>query len=157
MRKQYRTMDPITVTCEACGEEFLARTHHVRFCERCRKAISKIYGRINRTVEKERRMDVAVDMRKQELARVVERKKKRESGEKRRCLYCGSTWNAESGFCTTCRRSGLDDVYKVTGRSNGWERREAAKKAVVVDGWRGRPCAGGKSQKRDRMSAVISN
>ena len=47
---------------------------------------------------------------------------KAHSVRKYRCKFCGAKIFAE-GFCEKCKREGFDDVYEVTHRSNGWEKR----------------------------------
>jgi len=74
--------------------------------------------------EKAERKSAAAEMRLRELeAREAERK--RRMADVRRCKFCGKPAYGED-FCAYCRREGFDNVYMVTGRSNGWERREAA-------------------------------
>lgn len=61
-----------------------------------------------------------------------------------RCRFCGKNTVHPSGFCRECRREGLDNVYQVTGRTNGWDR-NAGGRVAVKDEWRGMTVMGGSS------------
>ena len=68
------------------------------------------------------------------------------------CKWCGRETRSADGFCNYCRSEGFNNVYEALGHSNGWEKRGMVGAVKVVDGWRGRPVAGGKTL-RARMSA----
>lgn len=60
-----------------------------------------------------------------------------------KCKYCGSTRHvAKNMFCRNCLKEGYDNVYRITHRSNGWDR-VMPEGMKVVGGWRGQRVAGG--------------
>lgn len=58
-----------------------------------------------------------------------------------RCSYCGRVTN-DAQFCYRCKAKKLDDLYRATKRSNGWDKKPHPR-AAVESGWRGRPVVGG--------------
>ena len=64
--------------------------------------------------------------------------KKNNETYRTRCAYCGNLlydkngkrlrggeegWKSNNIYCGKCRYEGLDNVHRLTGRSNGWDRR----------------------------------
>lgn len=116
-RMEGRGMRGKKAKCDFCGAPFEARRKNAKHCEACRAAI--------------RRAD-------------VEERRRRAAANRPRCLYCGNVYGVNSsGYCATCRRTGLDGLHKETGRTNGWDKPATPPRAPIAGGWRGRPIAGG--------------
>lgn len=90
-----------TKVCPVCGETFTAWRSDTTFCPKCNNWKAKKYKRSQR---------------------------KKEDGEVTRCIFCGHPTRGR--FCKACRDQGFDDVYEVTGRSNGWDRRVAKARPI---------------------------
>lgn len=74
------------------------------------------------------------------VAKEREERKRKKMADVRRCKFCGKIAYGQD-FCRSCTRDGFNHVYMMTGRSNGWERREAheaikANPKSIVFGWR---------------------
>ena len=134
---------PKKLKCSICGDYFEALKRCAKHCEACRYAI-KIADRHaqyrikkGKLAREDYRAYVEAEARKAAKAR-----KSGEAANRPRCLRCGSRYSVDSsGYCATCRITGLDSVPKETGLTTGWAR-PAKVTVTVVGGWRGRPVAG---------------
>ena len=131
------------VKCSICGDYFDALKRSAKHCDACRYAIMLADRHAQYRIKKGKlarenyRAYVEAEARKAAKAR-----KSGEAKNSPRCLRCGSRYSVDSsGYCATCRSTGLDSVHKETGLTNGWDR-PAKVKVKVVGGWRGRPVAG---------------
>lgn len=129
--------------CDFCGAPFEARRKNAKHCEACRAAIWRAdsHAQYRLKTGKLAREDYRAAVEAEVRADVEERR--RAAANRPRCLYCGNVYGVNSsGYCSTCRSTGLDGLHKETGRTNGWDRPPKGK-VEVVGGWRGRPIAGG--------------
>lgn len=136
---------PKRMKCHICGDYFEALKRCAKHCEACRAAIRRAdshaqyrikTGKISR---EDYRAYVEAEARKEAGAR-----KRCEAENRPRCLRCGSRYRVDSsGYCATCRSTGLDGLHKETGRTNGWDKPATPPRAPIAGGWRGRPVAGG--------------
>lgn len=134
--------------CEICGVE-LKSVLAVR-CSHCKRVVDAMKSRLYKRQKKTGTpysFAEAIEMARAKVAE--EEAREREEDEKNggagrpRCKYCGSKRHVkESGFCRSCIRDGFDSVYRITHRSNGWDR-VLPEGAKVVGGWRGQRVAGG--------------
>lgn len=130
--------------CRWCGKPFTSRSNRAKDCPDCRddykRALACVHYREKCGLLAEgvgRRAAVEAEVRK-----AVEERRRRAAANRPRCLYCGNVYGVNSsGYCATCRSTGLDGLHKETGRTNGWDRPTKGK-VEVVGGWRGRPVAG---------------
>lgn len=134
---------PKRMTCRICGDDFAALKRNARHCEACRAALKRADShaqyRLKAGTLAREDYRAAVEA---EARAAAEERRRRAKANRPRCLYCGNVWGVDSsGYCATCRHTGLDGLHKETGRTNGWDR-PAHKRVAVVGGWRGRPCAG---------------
>ena len=134
-----------TTVCRWCGDEFKTKSGRAKDCPACRVANKKIRNRLEQRVrlgllDK----DMFASALQSSMRDAVSERKKREAASRPRCKFCGNVYGVDvTGFCAKCRADRFDDVYKTTGRSNGWDRKKTTKKEVNVEGgWRGRPVAG---------------
>lgn len=59
------------------------------------------------------------------------------------CPFCGkAVRNPKIGYCRTCIKKGFDEVHKMFGTTNGWDKRPM-RVMPVRNGWRGRRVSGG--------------
>ena len=134
---------PKKVKCSICGDYFEALKRCAKHCEACREAIKLADRHAQYRIKKGKL--AREDYRAYVEAEAREAAEARKSGEAKnrpRCLRCGSRYSVDSsGYCATCRSTGLASVHKETGRTNGWDR-PATAKVKAVGGWRGRPVAG---------------
>ena len=129
--------------CDFCGAPFEARRKNAKHCAACNAAIRRAEGhaqyrvRAGKLAREDYRAAVEAEVRAD-----VEDRRRRAAAPRPRCLYCGNVYGVNSsGYCATCRSTGLDGLHKETGRTNGWDRPPKVK-VEVVGGWRGRPVAG---------------
>ena len=134
---------PKKVKCRVCGAPFEALKRNAKHCEACRHAImladrhAQYRIKTGKLAREEYRAYVEAEARE-----AAEARKRCEAENRPRCLRCGSRYSVDSsGYCATCRSTGLDSVHKETGLTNGWDR-PATVKVKAVGGWRGRPVAG---------------
>ena len=133
----------VKVQCDICGETFEACAR-ARRCARCRKLVAKFYNRqtvrlahAQSTHGMENALEYAVRMAREEVGGETASVQQQEGP---RCLYCGNPltrngrvrksggpggWDAKGGYCGACRFYGLDNVHRVTGSTNGWDRKRA--------------------------------
>ena len=135
--------NPKKVKCRICGAPFEALKRCAKHCDACRYAIkladrhAQYRIKTGKLAREDYRAYIEAEARKAAKAR-----KSGEAENRPRCLRCGSRYSVNSsGYCLTCRSTGLDSVHKETGLTNGWDR-PAKVKVEVVGGWRGRPVAG---------------
>ena len=134
---------PKRMTCHICGAQFEALKRSAKHCEACREAIKLADRHAQYRIKKGKlaREDYRAYV-EAEAREAAEARKRCETENRPRCLRCGSRYSVDSsGYCLSCRSTGLDRVHKETGRTNGWDR-PATVKVKVVGGWRGRPVAG---------------
>ena len=131
--------------CDFCGAPFEARRKNAKHCEACRAAIRRAEGhahyrvRAGKLAREDYRAAVEAEVRAD-----VEERRRRAKANRPRCFYCGNVYLVDSsGYCATCRRTGLDGLHKETGRTNGWDKPATPPRAPIAGGWRGRPVAGG--------------
>ncbi len=134
---------PKKMKCRICGDDFAALKRNAWHCEACRAAIRRAEGHAHYRMKSGKisregyRAAVEAEVRAD-----VEERRRRAAANRPRCLYCGNVYLVNSsGYCATCRSTGLDGLHKETGRTNGWDRPPKGK-VEVVGGWRGRPVAG---------------
>lgn len=130
--------------CDFCGAMFEARRKNAKHCAACNAALRRANGhaqyrvRIGMLSKEGYRAAVEAEVRKT----VEKRRKLIEEKNRPHCPYCGNISSLDmSGYCLTCRNTGLDSLHKETGRTNGWDKPKNDK-VKVVGGWRGRPVAG---------------
>ena len=140
---RYGKYKPKRMKCRICGAPFEALKRCAKHCEACREAIKLADRHAQYRIKKGKlaredyRAYVEAEARKAAKAR-----KSGETNNRPRCLRCGSRYSVNSsGYCLSCRSTGLDSVHKETGLTNGWDR-PANVKVKAVGGWRGRPVAG---------------
>ena len=136
--------NPKKVKCHICGAPFEALKRSAKHCEACRHAImladrhAQYRIKTGKLAREEYRAYVEAEARE-----AAEARKRCEAENRPRCLRCGSRYSVDSsGYCATCRSTGLDSVHKETGRTNGWDKPETPPRAPIAGGWRGRPVAG---------------
>lgn len=118
--------------CDVCGCVFETRSRHARFCPSCRRRVNSARGAL-----KWKGMPSAIeDCVRHARAKLAERADVPNGGTVVHCKFCGTLTAHKSGFCSYCTHAGYDDVYAVTGKSNGWEH-GAGSKPHVEAGWRG--------------------
>ena len=136
---------PKKVKCRICGDFFDALKRSAKHCEACRHAIMLADRHAQYRIKKGKlaREDYRAYVEAEARADVEERRR-RAKANRPRCFYCGNVYLVDSsGYCATCRRTGLDGLHKETGRTNGWDKPETPPRAPIAGGWRGRPVAGG--------------
>ena len=140
--------------CEICGAPVMQGGGLVRFrCARCGKIYNKIYKRLSVT----RTRAYARRKAEREAAHLppVEPPKPAPKPPVGQCKYCGQVNVVNKyGYCRECVAEGLDRLHAATGRTNGWDAKPR-QKVLVKDGWRGRPCAGGKSHDFDQFRVAL--
>lgn len=129
-----------TVKCP-CGETFETTSPNGHYCARCRTVRKKIIERHHEKVRhgSERRDKISENVERDYLAAIG--KSETENNARTRCKFCGRTTKSGREFCHDCVHNGLDAVYALTGRSNGWDRRGQGAQNVQP-GWRGQKVAG---------------
>ena len=134
---------PKRMKCRVCGDYFEALKRNAKHCAACNAAIRRAEGhaqyrvRAGKLAREDYRAAVEAEVRAD-----VEERRRRAKANRPRCFYCGNVYLIDSsGYCATCRSTGLDGLHKETGRTNGWDR-PATVKVKAVGGWRGRPVAG---------------
>lgn len=60
------------------------------------------------------------------------------------CRFCGRPTKKNAEFCHYCMSEGYHNVYLVTGKTNGWDRKRRTH-VRIEDGWRGNKVCGGRS------------
>lgn len=136
---------PKRMQCSICGDYFEAMKRCAKHCEACREAIKLADRHAQYRIKKGKlaREDYRAYVEAEARADVEERRR-RAKANRPRCFYCGNVYLVDSsGYCATCRRTGLDGLHKETGRTNGWDKPETPPRAPIAGGWRGRPVAGG--------------
>lgn len=141
--------------CEICGAPVMQGGGLVRLrCVRCGKIYNKIYKRLSVT----RTRAYAKRKAEREAAHLPPAEPPKPAPPKQtigQCKYCGMVNVVNKhGYCRECVAEGLDRLHAATGRTNGWDAKPK-KKALVKDGWRGRPCAGGMSHDFDRFRVSL--
>lgn len=96
-------------TCEICGGTFTAHRSDTRRCPNCR---------VNGTQKMMQRHRSEVKMAK---CKQIEREKAQKE-EPHHCKFCGAICIRK--FCRDCYRKGFNYVYSVTGRTNGWDKKQ---------------------------------
>lgn len=129
--------------CRWCGATFHLHKGMGKDCPECREERElerkRLYAAVRRGIIDKDDIPSRLDAH---MERYVRERLEAEKDDRNRCLFCGMVMNVVDGFCVRCRNDGLDNVYKATGRSNGWESRKTKTDVHVVGGWRGRPVAG---------------
>lgn len=144
-RMEGRGMRGKKAKCDFCGAPFEARRKNAKHCEACRAAIWRAdsHAQYRLKTGKLAREDYRAAV-EAEVRADVEERRRRAAANRPRCLYCGNVYGVNSsGYCATCRRTGLDGLHKETGRTNGWDKPATPPRAPIAGGWRGRPIAGG--------------
>ena len=113
-------------TCKGCGKAFVPKSGRQERCPDCAKARIKE----QQAMHYERK-------RAAKLERI--RAKSDRIREKHPCPYCGHMTKRD--YCASCHFQGFDNVHRMFGITNGWNRK-AAKRVPVQSGWRGRACVG---------------
>ena len=134
---------PKKMKCRICGDDFAALKRNARHCAACMAALKRAdsHAQYRLKTGKLAREDYCAAV-EAEVRADVEERRRRAAANRPRCLYCGNVYGVNSsGYCATCRSTGLDGLHKETGRTNGWDRPPKGK-VEVVGGWRGRPVAG---------------
>lgn len=132
-----------TVFCQICGEEFVASGPNGRRCPECNKAFSRVRnycrfrnqhraGRNNgeaATADAIEAMREAVANGEKPLVEAALRIVKARSANHtakdigpHQCLYCGRPAYGAEHYCAKCVKEGLDNLHRVTGRTNGWDK-----------------------------------
>ena len=129
-------------TCEICGETFkgIAQRHQ---CDRCKRVYLTFYQRQSAALRRAGGARIGLEnactyatrmarakVRGEEVAKRIEHEIRAAPGA--RCKYCGAKLSGprvhyfapSDGYCSRCRYFGLDNVHRVTGRTNGWDRRK---------------------------------
>lgn len=142
-RKGSKTHPARTLVCEKCGESFVAY-HKRSLCPECYAKARKEYLRdyARRRAGKAAAKDGGKPSAAAQEAEATAAPSAKTAGEPTRCLFCGAVLLKGGQFCKTCLREGFNNVYEVTGRSNGWDRKPSAK-VKIVSGWRGQGVIGG--------------
>ena len=113
-----------TCRCLDCGITFTAYGHADR-CDPCRKRHRKEYQRkYIRPSRRKARRD-REERRKAGLAGLGPLKgvsAQTSPAVTGRCRFCGKPVFNGASFCARCMREGFNEVYAVTGRTNGWDR-----------------------------------
>ena len=134
---------PKRMKCSICGDYFEALKRSAKHCAACRHAImlAERHAQYRIKTGKLAREDYRAAV-EAEVRADVEERRRRAKANRPRCFYCGNVYLVDSsGYCLSCRSTGLDGLHKATGRTNGWDR-PAKVKVKVVGGWRGRRVAG---------------
>lgn len=107
-------------TCMDCGVKFKAFGHADR-CDPCRQKHLKEYQRkYIRPARK--KAEIAALAPIADVSPAV--KNRAPVAVTGRCRFCGKGVHNGGLFCPSCMRDGFDAVYAVTGRTNGWDRKE---------------------------------
>lgn len=132
-----RNFSKKTFTCAKCGKTFVALRKH-DLCQVCNAEKRKAYQRSYvRKENRERPVVQKSEKKKDKADKSVEKKAEKKLTH---CKFCGKlTTNGD--FCRNCKNEGFDNVYIVTGRSNGWDKQRITKTKIKF-GWRGRACVG---------------
>ncbi len=132
-----------TTVCRWCGEEFKTKSGRAKDCPACRESRIRIRNRLEQRVRLGiLSRDMFAAALQSSMREAIAERKKREKAARPQCKFCGKVHGVDvTGFCIRCRAEGFDDVYRETGRSNGWDRKKT-EKGPVEGGWRGRPMAG---------------
>lgn len=141
-----------TRPCEICGAPVVQGGGKARLrCPHCSTIYNRVYARYSWA-----RM-YAKRKAEREAAHLppVEPPKPAPKPPVGRCKYCGQVNVVNKhGYCRECVAEGLDRLHAATGRTNGWDAKPR-KQVLVKDGWRGRPCAGGKSHDFDQFRVAL--
>ena len=127
----------------ACGEVFESSSPNAKRCLSCSMIFKRMY---NKYVKSTKSSQIAMKLATEEYdSRLHDGTLTSIEKHKPfvRCKYCGRPTKRD--FCPNCVSEGFDQVYLITGRSNGWNRVQTTK-VKITDGWRGQPRAGGRSQ-----------
>ena len=106
--------------CVDCGADLSGRHHKTQRCPSCAK---KHLRQIQRQSRKRRR-------EKEKMSHNAA-----SGGPSSRCLYCGHEARGED-YCRFCVQEGFNEVHKMFGITNGWDKK-AKPKVEVKDGVRG--------------------
>lgn len=146
--------------CDICGVEL--KSSFAKRCSDCHRVVGKMKARLYERKKKTGEpysFAEAIEMARAEVAENAAREREEEAenggADRPHCKYCGSTRHVkESGFCRSCIRDGFDSVYRITHRSNGWDR--VMPKGMKVEvGWRGqRVIGGGKMSHEIRIESL---
>lgn len=128
--------------CQVCGAEFVSTSSNGKRCSSCAKDFERICYRLRTRYDRAGLSD-ATELAQSETLEIMRSAIKEgipfsvagnktlrihksppavgsEPAESHPCPYCGVKTTGE--YCPRCVREGLDNVHRVTGRSNGWDR-----------------------------------
>jgi len=109
-----------TAICVECGAEFNRRLETTIRCPRCSKRLSKKKNREKKKAELEALKKLPPKV----------------------CPFCGKKFHSRAEeYCRTCLEEGFNNVHKMFGSTNGWDRK-ARKPVEIKDGWRGNGVVG---------------
>jgi len=123
-----------------CGKVFQPRSSAQKRCPDCQakhaeqvKAAAKERARDAKLAKIRAKCDRINDANAEAVALA--------EGKAHECPFCGKI--TKTAYCEYCHRQGFDNVHKMFGTTNGWDRRKKQNK--IVSGWRGRAVIGFKS------------
>lgn len=108
--------------CVDCGADLSGRHHRTQRCASCAK---KHLRQIQRQSRK----------RERQMEKVLRKAEAESGGPSSRCLYCGQE-SRGADYCRFCVREGFNEVHKMFGFTNGWDKK-VKPKVEVKDGDRG--------------------
>lgn len=115
--------------CMDCGVVFTAFGHADR-CDSCRRIHLKEYqrkyirpSRRKARLEREQRRNAELGALAPASAGMSVLGGPAHAVDVGRCRFCGREVRNGVLFCARCMREGFNEVYAVTGRSNGWDRK----------------------------------
>lgn len=128
---------PKETKCPKCGKAYLMKSGAAKLCPDCAKARIKA----QQAMYYERKRAAKLERIRAKSDRICEKNhpSNPETGKKHPCPYCGHM--TKRVYCASCHFQGFDNVHRMFGITNGWDRK-AAKRVPVVSGWRGRECVG---------------
>lgn len=133
--------------CCVCGAEFETRSGRALYCPRCKQYVASALSGLQKA---------GAECGGDRIAQAVELAKRRVQVEadwahpvEHVCPTCGRTFMGATvqEYCAECVEEGLDQLHLYNGWTNGWDKK-TAEHVELVDGWRGRPVAGGAHKAR---------
>ena len=127
---------PKETKCPKCGNPYWMQSGAQKLCPDCASEQRKAYQR--EYYRKQKAKIMAKIRAKSDRIREKNHPSNPDTGRKHPCPYCGHT--TRTAYCASCHYQGFDNVHRMFGITNGWDRRK--KQNLIVPGWRGRECVG---------------
>ena len=116
--------------CSICEEIFDTACAAAKFCPSCRERVIRIRTKLGKKGYDKKYLDLTVPrLVKKELEREYEdaatlaRLRPYMAKHPGRCLFCGLHLIEEKPFCDACVEQRFSNVFLITRRSNGWDRK----------------------------------